>query len=268
MRVAVCISGQLRTGLKCLANQKLFYGSLSPDFFVHTWTTNTNKRFQQNETTIVPQKILDKYFAELQPKAALVEDAASISLGSNGKSFHALFYSWAKSVELKQAYEVAHRIKYDYVLKIRPDLILRPGRVLMTEIHAVKKTNSFLVENLLDEWEELNCTDDVMWVASNEHMDTAIQYYYDLVKATIPSNRGLGPELKCLAGYLKMKGIASRGTAQFGYAIYRKECEPLDPITQYEKCRQADWNFFGLGLDLQNAPGWVPKSNESPDYYT
>lgn len=269
MKVAVCYCGQIRTGIKCIPNHLLYFGDIKPDFFVHTWTTNTNKRFKDgHEITEVPTWVFEEFSRLISPMSMVIEDAKVLGIESNHKNFHAQFYSWAKSIQLKQKYEDVNRFKYDVVVKMRPDVIIKPGNSLLNEIEKIQEHHSFVIVNAPPQDREDVFIDDVLWIASSEQMDRAIHFYNDRVKET---NLFLTETTENIIQYLRKYDIHVRSAVHNEYTIYRKESEPLDPITEWEECLQKDWYYFGLineGDEVKNSPGWVPSADENAEYYS
>ena len=255
MKVAVCISGQLRTGLKCLENQAHFFRELDADFFLHTWTTNTNKRFPAGkEETAVPRHVIRDYVSTLKPKRWAIEDQRLHFIGGKGAAPVALHYSWMKSVQLKQEHERHTGVNYDVVIKIRPDLLLRPSRnPALTIAWKAYGKRKLIIENIPEWWKVMEWHDDVMWFADNDTMNMATEYFE---KAYVERSYS-----QAFGFYADEQGVDVDGTYEFSYAVYRKECEHLDPMTQYEECFECEKCYI-------NEQGIAPAGpNDSPDYY-
>jgi hypothetical protein len=123
MKVAVCISGQSRTWNIAKENIKNYFGDV--DYFIHTWDINTYRveNLPKNEPKIYDVtneeiKDIEDYF---NPKL-LEFDHYSDDYAYN---WHALFYSFMKSVWLKRKYEIENDFLYDIVIKTRFDLNFR-----------------------------------------------------------------------------------------------------------------------------------------------
>ena len=143
MKIAICFSGQIRTGVFASSSILNFIGDLLQhvDFFVHTWDTNTTKCMvanckQQHQHSDVND--IDQFMEIYKPKVLQVENEEQvfkkfldscngiIKETRPGFGWTYRFYSWKKSIEYKTQYEEQNNFKYDYVIKLRPDCIISP----------------------------------------------------------------------------------------------------------------------------------------------
>jgi hypothetical protein len=79
MKIAVCFSGLIRTGINCYVNITRYLGDMLPDcdFFLHTWDYETNKpfarthwnniRFIQRPDEALSQEKLQKFIELYNP---------------------------------------------------------------------------------------------------------------------------------------------------------------------------------------------------------
>lgn len=271
MKIAVCYSGQVRTGVQAFDNHLSLFGDLyqrdqstsSIDIFVHTWNINSNKRFEHDRTTTeVPQYIFDAWAERLQPKVMVVEDYSNTFKSHTIKydinyGVRPMFYSWVQAIKMKREWEIKHDFKYDAVVRIRSDILFKPGRSLAQECLKSITDKVFVIENLQPNWHETPFTDDVFWVGTSEMMDRATGYYdyrfHDLNNDSFPS----------LAQYLHSVGINPVTTMGAGYTIYRKETRHLHPVKDFDQIQQFDWDNF-----TSTSPLYHAKPDESPDYYS
>ena len=98
-----------------------------------------------------------------------------------------LWYSFWKSVELKKQYELENNFKYDYVLKLRMDLILNyhtPSE-LFQEIITTKK-NQFKTNQWYYGVDTISkntpLSTDVFFISKSEEMDVTADYLWVLMK--------------------------------------------------------------------------------------
>lgn len=217
-----------------LKNQRRFI-DVEADFFLHTWTVNTNKRFikTNNESTPVPNHILHEYVSKLKPRSWNVEDPTLLGMSGSSYAWVALYYSWVKSLEYRRQYEAALGIKYDVVVKMRPDIIFKPGRKLSAAIEQAMSENAFILENGL--WDPPNSMviDDVFWAAPTAIMDVASEYYLELSQNQTNPNVGLGM-------FLTRRGIKIDRVSDGCYSILRAEATNLSPIADFDKCFDLD----------------------------
>jgi hypothetical protein len=109
-RVAICLSGLIRTGIEAYPGFKFFFQNLNADVFFHTWDTEQDKL----------DKIIDLY----NPKSYLITLPKKFERFEN---FGSMLYSIMMANEIKKEYEIEHNFRYDLVIKTRFDLVYYPG---------------------------------------------------------------------------------------------------------------------------------------------
>lgn len=151
-RVAICVSGCLRTFEKTAASFKHFilgaFGD-DADYFIHTWDMLGNRSLGYDAPlshigTNSKMDVINRFF---DPKKMLVENqrsadgiikaqenAAKISRSDyamfRNNTLHEYFsmlYSWKRSKDLLEDYEREHQVRYDIVIKLRTDLLFKNG---------------------------------------------------------------------------------------------------------------------------------------------
>lgn len=267
MKIAICLSGQLRTGLECIENQlRLFEQLPEVDIFVHTWSSNTNKRWNLVDgslSTPVPENILTQYREKIKPKSMLIEDPSELKLVQSVKSREALHYSFMKSVHLKRQYEKLHNFEYDVVIKMRPDVIFdEADRLLVSDIMAVQKSGSLCVLNLNPKWVDGEFHDDVVWAMPNsitEKIDAYYAYLSGFADTRIPHTFGFWLNSK-FGIHVAPFPLDDR---RIPYCIYRKEHRSFCPNTQFNMCIENEKRFFGEHLQ-----SILPSAGETSDYYS
>ena len=141
MRIAVIFGGQLRTGVETSKSVLNFLGDYLPncDFFVHTWdiTSYKNGDYKNSHSDSFDWesiKLKDDYLQEFLKiyKPLKYEVTPFLKFreeieNSEDYLMPAWAYSFWKSNELKKEYENENNFKYDYVIKLRGDLIFWPN---------------------------------------------------------------------------------------------------------------------------------------------
>lgn len=184
IKIAICFSGQIRTGVLTSNNIKNFIGDLLPlsDVFVHTWdvisTTSSdlsiagvtfkesNDLFKEFEKVWSPKKIIVENYDEWHKKMPVEPP---------------LFYSLYESNRLRKEYELENNIQYDFVIKLRPDVIYNPSYKLENELSAILNSeNCEKTIYTLDREKKIhfNIFDDVLWIAFPKVFDAAVNYYF------------------------------------------------------------------------------------------
>jgi hypothetical protein len=272
MRIAVCFSGQLRTGNHCYYGLKEFLGILydSCDFFIHTWNINKQKCYNLSNVfskeNIVSNQELETLIKNYNPKKIIVEDynekyntltKYEDYLYADIKIFDVvqpLWYSFSESVKLKTEYELENGIKYDYVLKLRPDIKFHPHRRLSQDIEMYKnelESGEFYIENLPREWDENTHTiDDVYFLSNSKNMNTASEYYDSWIEWGV-ANRN-----KSFYGFTRHAVLNNLILSKFkrrdwggesGYVVLRPECLQYkeNTLNNYYECGACEDYYYG-----------------------
>ena len=133
MKVAVCLSGQLRQWEIAKENQKWFWESCigtevkEIDYFIHTWNYSGDREgvLQPYITRDVSQEEFDKVVDWYKPKKYVLDDKKQ-DYFYESDHWSSLFYSMAQSIMLKREYEIENNFEYDVVIKSRPDVVFDP----------------------------------------------------------------------------------------------------------------------------------------------
>lgn len=149
MKVALCMSGQMRTYKRCYGYlYENILHPLDPDVFIHTWknkgsTTKTSPN--RNHKSKVKKESLKKLY---KPRSVKIEKFENewflekdgiivpeklMEATDHWKGSIPMFYKIKKCNDLKSIHEKEKDFEYDIVIKIRPDLVVPkkiPERVL------------------------------------------------------------------------------------------------------------------------------------------
>lgn len=278
MKIAICFSGQWRTGIEASPNILRYLGDILPhcDFFIHTWDYNQQKNYFNTKIFgrgyNLVEKTIDEIIKIYNPKALHIDNLEIIKnkekcIFSDGFEsnyidlVHPWLYSFMKSVEYKQTYENTNGFEYDYVIKLRPDIIFSERRTLDTELNIIKPSvcSDFYIENLWNtKWniDTLWC-DDVYYISKSKTMNVAASFYdykKNEIKRFYPKN-GIGTN--GFIRFLLTNGITIKSVADRigGYGIYREECNMYSPVFQTAQCIFCDDYYYsghsGYNLDFE-----------------
>jgi len=133
MKVAVCLSGQLRQWEIAKENQKWFWESCigtevkEIDYFIHTWNYSGDREgvSQPYITRDISQEEFDNVVDWYKPKKYILDDKKQ-DYFYESDHWSSLFYSMAQSIMLKREYEIENNFEYDVVIKSRPDVVFDP----------------------------------------------------------------------------------------------------------------------------------------------
>jgi hypothetical protein len=137
MKVAVCLTGHMRTWEACFPSFKRYIIDIyNPDIFIHTWdklNTKTNNNNYINDDSVNINSIIEQY----NPKDIIIENWADVKNSIENRSKYFInkgiyddpvntisqHRKWFLCNELKNNYEKSHQISYEIVLKTRPDVV-------------------------------------------------------------------------------------------------------------------------------------------------
>lgn len=132
MRIAVCLSGQLRGWETGVDNQKWFWETCNRsiveiDYFAHTWDYSMDREgvSQPYIKRAVEKEEFDRFKEKFELKKSIFESKPQNSFYNNDH-WMGLFYSLSKSLMLKREYEIENNFTYDVVIKSRPDVTFSP----------------------------------------------------------------------------------------------------------------------------------------------
>jgi hypothetical protein len=177
MRIAVIFGGQLRTGVETSKSVLNFLGDYLPncDFFVHAWDITSYKKGDYSGSHLDSfdwdsVKLKDEYLNEFLEiyKPLKYEITSFLKFREeveNSKDYMMppWAYSFWKSNELKKQYEKENEFKYDYVIKLRGDLIFWPNFFLSPVIEYIKNNNFDKIP--------MYHLEDMLYLSTSEGMD-------------------------------------------------------------------------------------------------
>jgi len=247
MKIAICLSGQMRTAIYAWPNIKKFLGKLidSADFFIHTWDINSEKSVWGDKTYlrkkfVIPNNDLLEYINIYKPKKYEIESAYC---GDEG-SFQ--WHSITKSIQLKQEYENSNGFIYDIVIKLRPDMIVHPTISIDNILDHLDFT-----DNILFSGDIINGTpDDVIWFASSKVMNAISKYSYSTVDFNL-NPFAHWDAFKFWLNYNNIIPTKFAGEMYYNFnvisnkwSIMRTEAIPYHSVDEYNKCVEIDRNIY------------------------
>ena len=256
MRIAVCLSGQLRNWKLGVSNQEWFWRRCNVeeaqvDYFVHTWTYSYDRTgiSQPYERREVPREEYEEFLDSYNVVKGIFDDKEHTSFYNNDH-WMGLFYSFSKSLELKKEYELENGFKYDVVIKSRPDAVFNPH-------------NTFFLPHLQDgiiftthggvmamEFDMYN-VNDCVFLGNSHTMDLLHNVFFYRLDGIIDSNffrrniHPLGPGT-LLHEYMREFGITPIIGLGFTETLLKAGCPTdldLHNINDFEKMHQyfRDW---------------------------
>lgn len=187
IKIALCFSGQIRTGVLTQHNIKNFIGDLIPqcDVFVHTWDiiTQTSSDLSIAGVAFKESDSLFEEFSNIwKPKKMIIESYENW-MNQNLK-IEPLFYSLLQSNNFRKEYQKEKNLIYHFVIKIRPDFIYNPSYRLRDELEVILNSDYGSSIYTLDFGNciSLKKFEDVFWIATSDMFEIATNYYFERLK--------------------------------------------------------------------------------------
>jgi hypothetical protein len=229
MKIAICMSGQLRQWEMAKENQKWFWetsGITHIDYFIHTWNYSGDREgvSQPYITRDVSREEFDKLVDWYKPKGCMFDDRKQDFFFTNDH-WSSLFYSMAQSIMLKREYEIQNNFEYDIVVKTRPDCVFDPRYHFSWELlenNILYATQGGLMET---EFHMFN-TNDMVFYGNSYTMDLVMQMYFyrqqmldqrDIVKDKLFTG-SIGPGV-LMQEYFRDYGITSQSILPYRHTF-------------------------------------------------
>jgi hypothetical protein len=159
LKIAVQVFGHMRTFEKCAPSlKKYFLQYYDCDIFIHTWSTldHKTKTWHKRKTSghsIERSQFENKIQSLYNTTKTKIEDQVPEDLGIYEASstrtlsiygIQSMFYSMEQVNKLREVYECQSKTKYDYVLMIRPDILLKKRLCIekFTKLFSEEETTS------------------------------------------------------------------------------------------------------------------------------
>jgi len=195
MKIAVCLSGQVRTAVENFINIKNFLGEVynDCDFFMHCWDDCSYKTYNLSNIRKKPYKESNSKFEKIyklySPKKMYVEDS-DISYGYSICKYmgiEPLWYSFLKSIQYKQQYELDNKFEYDCIIKLRYDVVLtllNDKVSIKNELQKIKKNKFYIngYDSTLHQTPKDRLSYDVVFISKSKEMDIASNYFWEMAK--------------------------------------------------------------------------------------
>lgn len=259
MKIALCFSGQIRTGNITAPNILRYVGDLLPncDFFVHTWDVesysqadyellqvNAGLSDQKNVTFKVDKSVFSDFYKAYNPTSMTVTEYNLLGFEDTwgGRRINPVTgikgYSYLESAyeanELKKQYEQKNHFTYDYVVRIRPDLIFSPNKSLKDDIALITSPNFFVYgANRKNHGNAV--LEDIYWIATSETMDVLVNYYnfrMETVGNAEPGEPAYKDSQHDMAAYMRNQGydFSALGNNELRIYYHSDRLRNVDPM--------------------------------------
>lgn len=230
-KIALCVSGELRHFDKCYKYWKQYIDLDNIDVFAYITETNDSK--------------YDYFKKTMKPKLIVRDNNCTTKcLNSTMKNSILMFEKIYKCNNLKKKYENMHNFKYDCVIRIRPDLIIRSG---IPVYNAYKYTKNIFIPRHISNFVMLNILNldnmygigicDQLAFGSSYIMDVYSDMYKFICNTKIKTIC-VAPEYY-LSKYLKYRNVTHK-FVDINFVIYAYDYHnifynPIDSISAYIK---------------------------------
>ena len=263
MKIAICFSGMVRTGVKAYPSIKRFIGDLwgQCDFFMHTWdkdyhnvlTGELSTHFFETNVNLELDKTKLELLRRLYNLKVVEVDEYWPTMGKIGSIFDNYikgeqwiipwFYSWHRSLYLRKKYEQALKTKYDIVVKLRPDVIFNENIKLQDLINQIGE-NDFGI-NMVYFDNGVPVTDDIVFVSNSKVADKVSDWWVHRLVTEEYMDPSIGTFTQ-FYNFIKLRGVNPIDLQipyigeNYKIGLLRQECTLFDPVTEFDKCVECD----------------------------
>lgn len=183
-RIAICISGQLRTWRKSIGSWRgLIDNEHDVDVFVHTWDFNTTsaKLGNNNISSSVSTKEITEFSKEVKAQEIIVDSSMMFSPSSSTQALQnpahlSQFYGILMASRLKRKKELSDRFIYDLVIRLRPDLYFDTSPKSILNLSEYQAFNGFGMS-----WNKFSGNiSDLFWISDSYFYDIIADFYLNL----------------------------------------------------------------------------------------
>jgi hypothetical protein len=243
MKVAICLTGQLRTVRTCAPGILRYFDLLNPDYYFHCWSANTwhmtdsSKRHGHTHEQI-NIKDIDFVINTFKPILYRIDKNKQFDFDVSQSQQASFMYC----NELKKEYEIKHNFKYDIVLKCRFDTIWDPNSQLT--ISNIEKNTIYFTYIDTVQHKNYPMAMDRVFFGDSETMDKISELYLHTTNL-IKNNHNkemLGPEIG-LYKFCQDLNLNIEQTLNHEVLV-RRGAEGLHHINDFEKIEELHRNFY------------------------
>lgn len=201
MRVAICMSGQLRTWKNCSTNVFKLVSRLGHqvDFFCHAWNFDSIPRpvivvTGQEETTLHSQEAIEhmletykpvRYCIEDQEKnKKVIEETINEGLQIQNKKppgfwTSSQFYGIMVASQLKEKYELECNFKYDACIRLRYDQYIPESEIdsIIEVLNKVEPNTIYTMHNREHDGYPKVLYGDIFWISDSTTFNKIAMFY-------------------------------------------------------------------------------------------
>jgi hypothetical protein len=289
MKIAVYIVGQWRgTSYQCAENLKKIFDKFDTDYYIHIWPFYEGKnlnliQYDVKENPIVEHENYIHTEQDLENIKNTYNNVVSFEVESYDaikdiKNTHSTFYQYYcayKANEVRKVYEINNGIKYDAVIKIRPDIIFGNGT-----IESFSKRIEYIKDNPLtifsfystlkrDMKPNTHCVWDFYTISNTFGMDCMTEWVGEIL------NKGNQPEIFSSNSVIENNLILNptvANQANNSPHIMREVFKYNNLIDDfYNQINLNENNFDNINFSLRQVDDYLynfnVKNNNVPEYF-
>lgn len=235
MRVAICMSGQLRTWKKCYKSVQELIKCLNHDvdIFCHAWNFDSVPRLTVSRTgketiRVHSQQVIEEVLSVYKPISYCIEDqernkkaiddvierAAKLKNKAPITWSSPQFYSLAAAAKLKSAYELENNFKYDVCIRLRYDQYLPEDQIgdIVDIVNQVEANTVYTVHNRDTNKYPKVVYGDIFWISDSTVYDQIALFYKNIPLIESEFFTGSPPPEYVLTHYIDFLGIQNHRT--------------------------------------------------------
>jgi hypothetical protein len=289
MKIAVYIVGQWRgTSYQCAENLKKIFDKFDTDYYIHIWPLYEGKNLNLIQCDVKENPIVEheNYIhteQDLENIKNTYNNVVSFEVESYDaikdiKNTHSTFYQYYcayKANEVRKAYEINNGIKYDVIIKIRPDIIFGNGTIesFSKRIEYIKDNPltifSFYTTLKRDMKPNTHCVWDFYTISNTFGMDCMTEWVGEIL------NKGNEPEIFSSNSVIENNLILNptvANQANNSPHIMREVFKYNNLIDDfYNQINLYENNFDNINFSLRQVDDYLYnfniKNNNVPEYF-
>lgn len=280
MKIAVQIFGHLRTYKQCYkALHRNLLSQYNCDVFMHTWdtldhNTQTWHHHRVKESGLTSGELRKQIKQDYNPKGLIIEkqmvkdEGVIVAQGCKISVFgmKSMLHSMSEANRLREEYEKTHKVIYDYVIVIRPDILLESTFNIQSYIEKEEQSEIFYTtgfykfDHILNDFRYIGASD-VLFFSKPKTISKIYKNKYDILKQIKnPDTSKYGPEYSFIYAIEKMNITPVFINYLWGksFQIVRGgDIRQLEDTTQKKKKKKFMNKFVRIHLRKKKLEIWL-----------
>ncbi|NCB49966.1 MAG: hypothetical protein EOM53_04750 [Alphaproteobacteria bacterium] len=261
LKIAIQLFGHLRTYKKCYRSlYENLIKNYECDVFIHTWDKIDHNTQTWHGVHMKSREITDKNVSLYAPKGIKIEpqvpEDLGLLLGLGRKisifGMKSMFHSLYECNLLREAYAKEHKKEYDFVVCVRPDLVLLSKfniedfikKLTAEEVSASVFRANFLSSGVTNDFKHLTGSD-LLFFAKPETMSKALFLKEEVLQKMIENKFEEGKQSKdILPEYYWIEALEKAGIKQFALDYHADDFYILRGLNKVPSFRELRKNII------------------------